>query len=120
MTDLYENWRHALEETFAAGERIGKTIEQFNKACEHITQLLQDASALLEAGSHATSAFLSISALEETAKVHMGMYRCSNIPLKRSKDPLYKHARKHELALGPTVVMGDRLQAALGGQECAN
>lgn len=114
MTDSDENWSHALEETLAAGERIGKTTEQFNKACEHIAQLLQDASVLLETGSHATSAFLSISALEETAKVHVGMYRCSTIPLKRSKDPLYKHVRKHELALGPTVAMGGRLQAAMG------
>lgn len=116
MTESDENWSRALEETLAAGERIGKTLEQFNDACEHITQLLQDASLLLDSGSHATSAFLSISALEETAKVHMGMYRRSAIPLKRSKDPLYKHGRKHELALGPTVAMGSRLQAAIGDE----
>lgn len=114
MTESDESWTRALEETLAAGERIGNTLEQFNEACEHITQLLQDASVLLESGSHATSAFLSISALEETAKVHMGMYRRSAILLKRSKDPLYKHARKHELALGPTIAMGNRLQAAIG------
>ncbi|MGX9720707.1 AbiV family abortive infection protein [Stenotrophomonas acidaminiphila] len=64
MTDLHASWCHELAETLAAGERIGKTSERFNKACEHITHLLQDASAFLEAGSHATSAFLSISALE--------------------------------------------------------
>lgn len=114
MTESDEIWSQALEETLAAGERIGKTKEQFNGACEHIVQLLQDASALLDRGSHATSAFLSITALEETAKVHIGMYRRSETSLKRSKDPLYKHERKHELALGPTVAMGGRLQAAIG------
>jgi AbiV family abortive infection protein len=114
MTESDEQWIQVREETIAAGARIGKTSEQFNDACEHIAQLLQDASALFESGSHATSAFLSIAALEETAKVHMGMYRRSATPLKRSKDPLFKHERKHELALGPTVAMGGRLQAAIG------
>jgi len=116
MSKSDENWSRALEETLAEGERIGKTKDQVNAACEHITQLLQDASVLLELGSHATSAFLSISALEETAKVHIGMYRRSTNELKRSKDPLFKHRQKHELALGPTVAMGNRLQAAFGEQ----
>ena len=42
------------------------------------------------------------------------MFRKSAAPLKRSKDPLYKHDQKHLLALGPTVAMGSRLQAAIG------
>jgi len=44
----------------------------------------------------------------------MGMYRRGAAPVKRSKDPLYKHGEKHRLALGPTVAMGSRLQAAIG------
>lgn len=83
-------------------------------ACEHITQLLSDSSDLLGAGSHATATFLAITALEETVKVHLGMYRRSTTLLKRSKDPLYKHKVKHALALGPTVAMGSRLQKAIG------
>jgi AbiV family abortive infection protein len=69
---------------------------------------------LLAAGSHATAAFLAITAIEETAKVHIGLFRRSAIPVAHRKDPLYVHAEKHKLALGPTVAMGGRLQATIG------
>jgi AbiV family abortive infection protein len=96
------------------GQRLATSADEFNSACEHIVRLLTDASILLEAGSHATAAFLSITALEETAKVHIGSYRRSTTPVTRRKDPLFGHAEKHKLALGPTVAMGSRLQAAIG------
>lgn len=114
MTESDEQWFQLVEKTLETGDQIGKTLEQFNDACEHIVRLLQDASLLFERGSHATSVFLSITALEETAKVQMGMFRRSATPIKRSRDLLYKHQKKHELALGPTIVMGGRLQAAIG------
>lgn len=114
MHDSFEDWLPLVAEAISSGERIGRSSEQFDLACEHIAQLLSDASTLLEAGSHATAAFLSITALEETAKVHLGMYRRSSTPLQRSKDTLYKHQQKHALALGPTISMGSRLQAAIG------
>ena len=44
----------------------------------------------------------------------MGIYRRAKETLPRRKDPLYKHAHKHNLALGPTVAMGSRLQEAIG------
>ena len=114
MSESDHKWWSSVEETLSAGERIGHTSEQFNLACEHITQLLCDASDLLSTGSHATATFLAITAIEETVKVHLGLYRRSTTPLKRSKDPLYKHKEKHTLALGPTVAMGSRLQKAVG------
>lgn len=114
MNSSDDKWWSDVEEALSAGERIGHTSEQFNLACEHITQLLRDASALLSTGSHATATFLAITALEETAKVHLGTFRRSATPLKRSKDPLYRHKKKHALALGPTVAMGSRLQEAIG------
>ena len=114
MSESDDKWWSSVEEALSAGERIGHTSEQFNLACEHITQLLSDSSALLSARSHATATFLAITALEETVKVHLGMFRRSATPLKRSKDPLYKHKEKHALALGPTVAMGSRLQNAIG------
>ena len=114
MSESDDKWWSCVEKALSSGERIGHTREQFNLACEHITQLLSDSSALLSGGSHATATFLAITALEETVKVHLGMYRSSATPLRRSKDPLYKHKEKHALALGPTVAMGSRLQEAIG------
>ncbi len=114
MQDLTYNWWSAVEAALGVGQQVARSSEQFDLACDHIVQLLADASTLLASGSHATAAFLSITALEETSKVHMGMYRRSTTPVKRSKDPLYKHDQKHLLALGPTVAMGSRLQTAIG------
>lgn len=115
MQESDKNWLSSVEEVLSAGERIGHSSEQFDLACEHIVQLLDDASSLMDSKSYATATFLSITALEETAKVALGTHRRSTTPLKRSKDLLYKHNSKHALALGPTVAMGSRLQIAIGG-----
>jgi AbiV family abortive infection protein len=114
MHDSAESWWSLVEEVLSAGRRIACSGEQLDRACEHIVQLLTDASVLLDAGSHASATFLSITALEETAKVHLGMYRRASAPLKRSNDSLYRHEIKHALALGPTVAMGSRLPSAIG------
>jgi AbiV family abortive infection protein len=114
MADFSDDWWASVEAATSVGQRLGASAREFDAACEHIVQLLTDASMLLEAGSHATAAFLSITAIEETAKLHVGSFRGSTAPLARRKDPLYHHAEKHKLALGPTVAMGSRLQAAIG------
>lgn len=58
-------------------------------------------------------AFVSITAMEETSKLHLGKYRKGTEPAPRRKDPLYKHNEKHHLALGSTVAMGGRFNKAL-------
>jgi AbiV family abortive infection protein len=115
MTESHDRlWSASIAATLAVGQRIAHSIEEFDRACDHIVSLLKDASALLERGSYSTAAFLAITALEETSKVHLGMYRRSAEPIARRKDPLYQHGTKHRLALGPTVAMGSRLQQAIG------
>jgi AbiV family abortive infection protein len=114
MPDSSPQWWDSVHAALAVGKQLGATNREFNSACDHITQLLDDSSTMLERGSHGTATFLAITSLEETAKVHMGMYRRSSNPVKRSKDPLYSHEQKHRIALGPTVAMGSRLQAAIG------
>lgn len=114
MTEPSKEWWSAIGTALATGERLGNSSEEFNCICEHIVQLLEGASMLLAVDSHATAAFLSITALEETAKAHVGMFRRGTTPIKRSKDYLYKHGEKHRLVLGSTVAMGSRLQAAIG------
>lgn len=109
-----DDWWSSINAALAVGQQVGQSSDQFNLACEHIASLLRDASTLLAEGSHATAAFLAITALEEAAKVHLGMYRRATEPAPRRKDPLYRHDEKHRLALGPTVAMGSRLQHAIG------
>ncbi|MBX3208261.1 MAG: AbiV family abortive infection protein [Labilithrix sp.] len=114
MAESSENWSSSVTAALADGQQIAPSKEEFNLACDHIVQLLRDASALLENGSHATAAFLAVTAIEETSKVHLGHYRRSAKPLARQKDPLFRHAEKHLLAAGPTVAMGERLREAVG------
>lgn len=114
MANFEDTWWESVEAALVVGKRIAPTKKDLNAACEHIVQLLTDASNLLEQNSHATAAFISITALEETSKLHLGKYRKGAEPAPRRKDPLYKHNEKHHLALGPTVAMGGRLNKALG------
>ncbi len=114
MTDSSTRWWDSVHAALAVGKQLGTSTEEFNLACNHITQLLADASSMLERESYGTAVFLAITALEETAKVHMGMYRRSANAVKRSQDPLFSHEQKHRIAVGPTVAMGSRLQAAIG------
>lgn len=114
MSHFSKDWWRSVEASVAMGQPFAASSIEFDAACQHIVQLLTDASTLLVAGSHATAAFLAITAIEETAKVHIGLFRRSPEPLARRKDPLYRHVEKHKLALGPTVAMGGRLQTSIG------
>ncbi|HWQ95121.1 MAG TPA: AbiV family abortive infection protein [Gammaproteobacteria bacterium] len=114
MNDSESGWWSSVEAALAVGQRIAATSEQFNQACEHIVRLLKDASVLLQDGSHATASFLAISALEETAKIHLGIYRKSADPVPHRKDPLFRHEEKHRISAAPTVAMASRLQDAIG------
>lgn len=114
MSDTFDKrWWMALEEALGTGVRLISGVGALNGAADHVVQLLQDASDLLERGSHASAAFLSITALEELAKCHLGMYR-SGDAMPRRKDALFSHDKKHRLAVAPTVAMGSRLQEAIG------
>ncbi|MGM0833530.1 MAG: AbiV family abortive infection protein [Pseudomonadota bacterium] len=114
MANFEDRWWGSVESALVVGKRIAPNKVDLNAACEHIVQLLTDASNLLELSSHSTAAFISITALEETAKLHIGKYRKGAESGPRRKDALYKHNEKHHLALGPTVAMGGRLNKTLG------
>ena len=109
-----DSWLEALEGALAVGDRLVIGAEQVDAAFEHIVQLLMDSGALLRSRSHASAAFFAISALEEIAKVHVGMFRRSGEKVQRRKDPLFHHAEKHRLAAVPTIAMGSRLQRVFG------
>ena len=103
-----------MDAAVSIGEQAFASSAEFNLACEHVVRLLKDASLLFHAGSHASAAFMAVTAIEEIAKAHIGSFRKSSQPVARSKDPLFRHSAKHTLALGPTVAMGGRLQGAIG------
>ena len=92
----------------------------FNRACDQILILLGDSLSCFKQGSYGTSVFLAITAIEETAKAEVGIYRRkgNSVPVKKSKDLLYSHISKHRMAVLPTVFMGTRLINALGEKRC--
>jgi AbiV family abortive infection protein len=95
--------------------------EDFNRACDHILVLLEDALQCYERESWGTAVFLSITAIEEVAKAEVGLYRREGRieQIKRGKDKLFNHKEKHRMAVLPTVLMGKRLEDALGKERCA-
>lgn len=114
MDEASIEWLEAVSAALEVGQKFISSLDEFDLACGHIAQLLEDASTLLGAGSHSTATFLAITAIEEIAKTHIGMFRNSGHAIKRSKDPLYRHQDKHRMAVGPTVLMGERIVKALG------
>jgi AbiV family abortive infection protein len=107
-----DQWLEALSAATTTGAPLLTGAGEVDRACDHIAELLREAVVLFRTGSP-RAAFLAITALEETAKVHVGLFRRGE-PIKRSKDPLFKHVAKHTLAAAPTVAMGRRLQSAIG------
>lgn len=93
-------------------------VPDFNAACDHIASLLTDASVLFERCSYGTSTFLAITALEETAKAHVGLFRKDKTERSKGRDPFRDHQAKHSMASLPTVYMGSRLSDALGPETC--
>jgi AbiV family abortive infection protein len=105
----------AVEAALAYGGKVYDKPEDFNTALDHVAGLLEDAIVLFERGSHATAAFLAITALEETGKAHVGAFRRDkpDAPPK-GRDPLRDHKAKHRMAVLPTVFMSARIIDALG------
>ena len=108
------DWWTTIAEALAVGRHLAANSAEFDTACTHIVALISDAAILFEKGSSPTAAFLAITALEEIAKVHIGMYRRGNAPVSRHKDPLYRHGVKHQIAASTTIGMGHRLPEAIG------
>lgn len=93
------------------------TIDDFNRGCIHIVNLIRDSYLLFTNGSYSTSVFLSINAIEEIVKLHIGVYRrepIENETRRKKLDGLFSHRKKHILASINTPKMGNRLNEIIG------
>jgi AbiV family abortive infection protein len=114
-----DDWLAEVEAAIGAGPRLIRGAQEFNRAFDHVYRLLRDAACLFRDSSVASAMFFAITALEETAKVYVGMYRHSEDPTNRRDDPLYRHKAKHALAAAPTIPVGSRLMEAVGTEKVA-
>lgn len=93
--------------------------DEYNAAIMHIFDLIKASYTLLVADSAAPSLFLSITVFEEIAKVHAGHMRSrgeleTKQRVKRSKDPLFNHSKKHRISIDPLFLSSERLYHSIG------
>ncbi len=99
---------------FTSPGRLIESVDEFNSACEHVVLLLEEAESVFQRGGYSTATFLAITAIEETAKTHLGAFTGGGPdPESRKNNIFYDHGKKHQMAAMPTVSMGKRLQAAI-------
>src|SRR5437764_9528770 len=85
--------------------------EDFDRGCDHVYGLLKDSHMLYLAGSFGTSVFISITAIEEIAKMEIASFRNAKRSLpanKRHDDLLFSHKAKHSIALQEVICIGLR------------
>lgn len=94
--------------------------EEYNSAVCHVNELIK-AACLLFMGDHfSPSVFLSITIFEEIAKIKSGHMRSwgeqEKSLVKRNKDPLFNHGKKHKIAIDPIYLIGNRISKSIGDE----
>jgi AbiV family abortive infection protein len=92
-------------------------IDEYNATVAHVCELIRASYALYRNASFAPSLFLSITAFEEIAKIkagHMRSYGDERTKVKRGKDPLFNHGKKHKISVDPIYLIGDRISNSIG------
>ena len=92
-------------------------LAEFNRGCDHVSELLNSAFQLFMSGAFPTTIFIAITAIEEIAKLEIAVYRRKNAtaPAKnRREDHLFNHKAKHSIALQEVIAIGTRLPNAIG------
>lgn len=92
---------------------IDKT-DDFNKAIDHIINLLDDSFTLLNKKSYGSCVFLAITSMEEVSKTHFSLFMKHDTEKKNKKDPLFNHSKKQQLSISPVFQMGSRLPEVIG------
>ncbi|WP_022967665.1 AbiV family abortive infection protein [Denitrificimonas caeni] len=91
--------------------------DEFNAAVTHVVELIRASYALFKQGFYAPSVFVSITVFEEMAKIKAGHTRSrlnTKARVKRGKDPLFNHGKKHKISVDPLYLIGDRIANSIG------
>lgn len=97
--------------------------DEFNKAVAHIVDLIRASHTLFKKGFYAPSVFISITIFEEMAKIKAGHRRAclkGKGRLKRGKDPLFNHGKKHKIAVDRLYLTGGRIANSIGHDRADN
>lgn len=91
--------------------------DEYNAAVSHVCELIRASYTLFRSDSFAPSLFLSITVFEEIAKIkagHMRSWGGEREKVKRGKDPLFNHGKKHKISVDPIYLIGDRIANSIG------
>lgn len=93
-----------------------KNKEEFNRTLFHLKNFILGSKSLIENKFFTQSLFLTITAIEEIAKIEVCIIRGfeKRELSKRSKDPLFNHKSKHFMSANPVILTRERLQKSLG------
>ena len=91
--------------------------EEFNRAVDHVAGQLFDSFTLLENESYGSSVFLSITAMEETAKTTYANFLPYDPETTKKKEPLVNHTEKHKLSISPVFQIGSRVPDTIGTEK---
>ncbi|MCT7489406.1 AbiV family abortive infection protein [Aliarcobacter cryaerophilus] len=106
-----------IKQYINTNKNLVRSVNELDKAIKHIVQLLSDSYVLYSNNGFSSSVFLSITACEEIAKAHIGIFTDGKTSNGKEKNMFRDHKTKHILAAMPTVPMGDRLEKAIGKTE---
>lgn len=92
--------------------------EEYNAAIAHVSDLIKASYTLFITDSFGPSLFLSITIFEEIAKIRTRAWECSREKknVKRGKDPLFSHQKKHNISVDPLYLSAERLISAVGSE----
>ncbi len=95
-----------------------RTADEVDHYLDYLLSLMGGSEALFTTGHYHLAAFAAITAIEETARAHLSIFRGSDAARKKGRDPLRNHAEKQKAAMG-VIFMGQRMHDILGGEDAA-
>lgn len=93
--------------------------DEYNAAVAHVCELIRASYNLFRNGNFAPSLFLSITVFEEIAKIkagHMRAWDGERKKVKRGKDPLFNHGKKHKISVDPIYLTNNRITNSIGDE----
>lgn len=94
------------------------TAHDLDRYLDYLFSLMSAVEVLLDKGHFNLAAFTAITAIEETSRAHLSVFRRPDAIRKKGRDPLRDHAEKQTAAMG-VVFMGSRMHDILGGEDAA-
>jgi AbiV family abortive infection protein len=115
MSDSFKLIDDAIK--ISSSELIGfKSSEEFDKALIHTENLIHSSIVLFKNGYKSQSLFLTITSIEEMAKIEVCIFRgrSQTKNVNRQKDILFNHPKKHIISANEIILIGKRLNKSIG------